>query len=205
MACFVVAGATRGSASPAEVSELSSLAPSDSVLQEASEPLVLPPSGGTRVPIIRVAVASHAASVEVASSFGAWIGRHRSGHRPSRIDGAEVWRIEATDSGVAVRDGAGRLRGACRDTLYVYPMDRESGLLQLQGREYRGELLVWRGADGLTVSTLRWEPSPGQPATYERSLDRDRRSLEAAHRRQRRVFRPPRTRREAPPAVPALA
>ncbi|MFN8547982.1 MAG: SpoIID/LytB domain-containing protein [Candidatus Eisenbacteria bacterium] len=50
-----------------------------------------------------------------------------------------------------MRDGAGRARGSSNDTLFVFPVDRENGLLTVQGREYRGELLVWRGAEGLTV------------------------------------------------------
>lgn len=128
-----------------------SFEPADSLSAEADAPLRLPPSSGTRVPIIRVAVSTRAPAIEVGSSFGAWVGRHRSGQRPSRIESGERWRLEAEGDGVVLRDGVGRARGSTNDTLYVFPVDRESGFLTVEGREYRGELLVWRGTDGLTV------------------------------------------------------
>ncbi len=103
------------------------------------------------MPILRVAVATRAGELEIGASFGAWIGHHRTGERPSRIDEADKWRLSSERGRVMLSDGAGRPRGAVSDTVFVFPIDREQGAVTVNGKAYRGELLIWSTPSGLTA------------------------------------------------------
>lgn len=107
-----------------------------------------------RIPLIRVGIAPEVAAAEVTAE-GSWhLGIVDSGRRPTSIGAGETWRFTARGDSILVRDGEGRLRGAVGDTLFAYPDDAESGLLSVDGRPYRGELLVWGSKGRVTVVNL---------------------------------------------------
>jgi stage II sporulation protein D len=111
----------------------------------------LPRSTGGRVPLIRVGVAPEVAAVRL-SAEGAWqLGVTGSCYRPTPMAKGEEWTVRALGGTLLLRDAAGRARGSVKDTLFVFPEDSESGSLLLDGRAYRGQLLVWGVGDRVTA------------------------------------------------------
>ncbi len=101
------------------------------------------------VPLIRVALVRDAAAVALGCDREYSIGRHHAGLRPTSARG--VWKLRATDNGVELLDDRGSRRGSTADTLFVASTDPERSPLQVDGRAYRGELLIWSRPGGLCV------------------------------------------------------
>lgn len=108
-------------------------------------------SAGGRVPLVRVGLVPEANEVRL-SSAGTWmLGIVGGGLQPTRVEPGQDWLLRASNGEVCVFDEQGRRRGACRDTLFAYPEDSESAPLRLNGREYRGQVLVWASGTRLTA------------------------------------------------------
>ena len=103
------------------------------------------------VPLIRVAVRLDADYIRLTAT-GPWkIGRHRSGLRASAAPASGQWVLRAEREGIAVIDGLGEQRATVVDTLFAYVDDPLQHLLQIDGKSYRGQVLIWKSQGGLQV------------------------------------------------------
>lgn len=110
------------------------------------------------VPLIRIGLITGANDVRVSSDAAWYLGLVGSGLRPSLAEAKAEWVLEATERGLRVLDSAGRLRGETSDTLFAVPTDAESSPLRVNGKSYRGQLLLWgRGGRVSAVNVVDLE------------------------------------------------
>lgn len=103
------------------------------------------------VPLIRVAVRLDADYVRL-SATGPWkIGRHRSGLRATAVGAGETWVLRTEREGIAVLDGFGNQRATVSDTLFAYPEDPLRDRIQVDGKAYRGQVLLWKREGRLQI------------------------------------------------------
>lgn len=144
-------GTGRASDAPPSVEEVLARTSSDPDSAGFALPLRMQVPAESRIPLIRVAVATGAEEIRISGAAGAWIGRHRTGYRPSQIQAGEEWTLRPAGPGIEVRDGAGRRRATVPDTLFAFSADPESAPLSVRGAPYHGQILVWRAGDRLVA------------------------------------------------------
>jgi len=95
------------------------------------------------IPLIRVGIVPAASQIRI-SCAGEWfLGITASQLRPSAIAPGEAWRIRGTSRGVEVIDEQGVCRGVVQDTLYAYPANADEDHIEIDGKRYRGQFLIW--------------------------------------------------------------
>lgn len=105
-------------------------------------------ASGAPIPLIRVGLLVGVPEVEIGSD-GEWgIGILHSGLAPT-IAG-DPWRFTSRGEGIQVWDPSGAMRANLPDTLFAFPT-RPGSHLRVDGRAYRGELLLFSNGDGLVV------------------------------------------------------
>lgn len=101
------------------------------------------------VPLVRIGIVTQASEVELSATSAWQIGILHTGFTPTRVEPDVRWRLAARSGALEVWDELGRFRGARGDTLFAYS---DSGhALQVDGRPYRGEFLLWAGETGIVV------------------------------------------------------
>lgn len=109
------------------------------------------PSSGSPIPLLRIGLSTSAARIGLSAEQGLQFRVHRRPLSPTTAAAGSTWRVEATLRGWTLRDDLGRSRGTCAETLLVTPLDPETGPVSVDGKCYRGELLIWKTGDALTV------------------------------------------------------
>jgi stage II sporulation protein D len=100
------------------------------------------------VPLIRVGLLLGVPEVEIGAEGGWSVGILHSGLAPTQTD--QPWRFSSRGEGIQVWDSAGTLRGSVPDTLFAFPA-RPEGTIEVDGRAYRGEILLFSNGDGVAV------------------------------------------------------
>jgi stage II sporulation protein D len=103
---------------------------------------------GGRIPIIRVGIVPEAFSATV-SSDGPWRAGEIGGRiRIEEIPPGAAWTFTAKGDLLVIKDQAGRLRDGGQDTLFFYPAPGSQSFLRVEGKLYRGEVLVFASGGG---------------------------------------------------------
>lgn len=100
------------------------------------------------MPLIRVGLLIGVPEVEIGADGGWEVGILHSGLAPTRAD--EPWRFTSRGEGIQVWDPSGAMRGNLPDTLFAFPAHPEA-TIKVDGRAYRGELLLFSNGDGIVV------------------------------------------------------
>lgn len=104
-------------------------------------------SGGP-VPLIRVGLLLGVPEVEIGSD-GEWgVGILHSGLAPTHAD--QPWRFTSRGEGIQVWHPSGEMLANVPDTLFAFPT-RPDSHLEVDGRAYRGEILLFSNGDGIVV------------------------------------------------------
>ncbi len=105
-------------------------------------------SDEARVPIIRVGIAPEAYSATI-SSDGPWrAGVIGGGRRIEEIPPGASWTFTAKGDLLAIEDQAGHARDGGSDTLFFFRSPGSQAFLQVDGRPYRGEVVVFASGGG---------------------------------------------------------
>jgi len=96
-----------------------------------------------RIPLVRVNLERDRAELRLGARSAWRLGIVGSGLRPTAIDRGSTWTLRAEVGRIMAFDEKGRRRGAVADTLFAFSDDPQSGPLMLEGKPYRGELLLY--------------------------------------------------------------
>jgi stage II sporulation protein D len=103
------------------------------------------------VPIVRVGIAPEVSSAAL-SSRGAWrIGTTGLRRASEEVAAGGGWEFSARGGHLHAKDQRGIVRDAGAETLYAYPAPHGGEPLRLNGQPYRGEMLIFAAAGGITV------------------------------------------------------
>ncbi len=98
--------------------------------------------------MIRVGVAPEVFSVTV-SSDGPWrAGVMGGGVRTEELAAGSSWTFTAAGDLLSIKDQDGRLRDGGADTLFFFAAPGSPALLRIEGKPYRGEVLVYAAGGG---------------------------------------------------------
>jgi stage II sporulation protein D len=100
------------------------------------------------IPLIRVGVAPEVMNASLRCD-GAWgVGVIGGRGAIEEIPAGATWVAGAEGDRLNVRDHNGTMRGGAEDTLFFFPLSRETDAIQVDGRPYRGEMLVFAAGGG---------------------------------------------------------
>jgi len=108
-----------------------------------------------RIPIVRIGIEPAVASARIGCD-GPWkIGVMGGGGAIEDLPAGANWIFTAAGDLLRARDHRGLDRGGGRDTLFVFPGSKDGPPLSVDGKPYRGELLVYAsGGDETTVVNI---------------------------------------------------
>jgi stage II sporulation protein D len=103
---------------------------------------------GPRVPIVRIGIAPEVERARVRCAARWWLGVHGSGSGVEAIDPATEWSFTADGGSLRALDARGIQRGGGTDTLFAYSSQPVSAPLEIDGKRYRGEVLIFAAGGG---------------------------------------------------------
>lgn len=106
------------------------------------------PPGASRVPIVRIGILPEVEQATVRCAARWAIGVQGAGSGIEPIEAAGTWSFTADGGALRARDGRGGSRGGGTDTLFAYSSDPARAPLEVNGRRYRGEVLIFAAGGG---------------------------------------------------------
>lgn len=112
-------------------------------------------AGAGRIPLVRIGIAPEVGTARL-SCDGEWsVGVIGGRGAIEPIPVGATWVAAADGDRLDMRDGTGTARGGGADTLYFFPADRSKSLIEVDGKPYRGEMLVFAAGGGrVTVANV---------------------------------------------------
>jgi stage II sporulation protein D len=105
-------------------------------------------SGAARIPLVRIGIVPEVESASLSCS-GDWsVGVIGGRGAIEAIPVGATWVASASGDRLEMRDGTGAARGGGADTLYFFPTDRAKDRIEVEGKPYRGEMLVFAAGGG---------------------------------------------------------
>ena len=111
--------------------------------------LLIPCAGdaGT-IPLVRIGIAPEvtAATLRCDGSWGVGVVGGRGA--VEEIPSGAAWVASAEGDRLTMRDHTGAMRGGSSDTLYFFPASRNEDSIEVEGKSFRGEMLVFAAGGG---------------------------------------------------------